>query len=70
MQKSLFEEYEGKKKVKKNENELDIYQILLKNKTEKSKESDNLKRTTEDTNKAIDYYTGTDPVPQEKTDLS
>jgi len=32
----------------------------LKNKTEKTKEIDNLKKTTEETSKAIDYYTGTD----------
>jgi hypothetical protein len=35
---------------------------LLKNKTEKNKEIDILKKTNEDTTKAIDYYTGTDPV--------
>jgi hypothetical protein len=33
---------------------------LLKNKTEKTKELDNLKKTNEDTSKAIDYYTGSD----------
>jgi hypothetical protein len=65
LQKNIFEEYEGKKKIKKTDNELDIYQILLKNKTEKTKELDNLKKTTEDTNKAINWFTDTDVVQNE-----